>query len=238
MQRLVTVFVLLVSTASLALADETTRRTITVTGKGDLEVKPDIAEVTFDTSITKPEIVAAKSEVDQVLGKLVKVFRELGIEEKDISASRLYISPEYDYQGGRREFKGHEVTRSAHIRLRDLDKLDALLQKSVEAGAMRVASFRLLSSEEEQLRDEAFRLASAAAKKRAALLAKEFGVSVGKVVPIKQFEYAYDPFEYMGGMGGYGGYGMAAGLEEPDYLPGRVKIGAAVAVEFELQDTE
>ena len=238
MRQLIAMFVGLVFTISVALSQETKQRTIAVTGQAEVEVKPDIAEITFDASSTKPEIIAAKSEVDDLLQKLIKVFKELGIEEKDISASRLYISPEYDYEAGRRVFKGHKVTRSAHIRLRDLDKLDALLQKSIEAGAMRVSSFQLLSSEEEHLREEAFRLASAAAKKRAASLAREFGVRIGKVLRIKQFDSRYDAFEFMGELGGFGGYGMAAEPEEPRYLPGRVNISASVAVEFDLEDAK
>jgi uncharacterized protein YggE len=222
----------------VALAQETKQRTIIVTGQGEVEVKPDIAEITFVASSTKSEIITAKSEVDDLLQKLIKVFKELGIEEKDIRASRLYISAEYDDEPGGSVFKGHKVTRSAHIRLRDLDKLDTLLQRTIEAGAMRVSSFQLLSSEEEHLREEAFRLASAAAKKRATSLAKEFGVRIGKVLRIKQFDYGYDAFEFMGGFGGLGGYGMPAEPEEPRYLPGRVNITASVAVEFELEDAK
>jgi len=237
-------FAVLVCTVSVALAQEIKQRTIIVTGQSEIEVKPDTARLTFEAESTKPDVLAAKSEVDTVFKKLIGALKQLGVAEEDISTARLRIRADYDYQRSKRVFKGYEVTRFAHISLRDLDKLDMVLQKSLEAGAIHMSNFQLFSSEEDRLRDEAFRLASAAAKSKAALMAKEAGATLGKVVRIRQSGYPYGADELMEEFGGMGGYGMGGRPpktlppEEAPYLPGKVKITAGAVIEFELEDAK
>jgi hypothetical protein len=242
-------FAVLVFTVSAALAQETKQRTIIVTGQSEMEIKPDTARLTFEASSTKPDVLAAKSEVDAVFRKLIGVLKQVGVAEEDISAARLRIRADYDYQRSKRVLKGYEVTRFAHISLRDLDKLDMVLQKSLEAGAIQMSKFELLSSEEDRLRDEAFRLASAAARRKATLMAKEAGATIGKVLRIRQSGYPYGVDELMEEFGPYagyamGGYGMGGPppktvpAEEAPYLPGKIKITAGVVVEFELEDAK
>jgi uncharacterized protein YggE len=232
MKNLLCIFLLVICCTSAISAEESKPRTITVTGKGQIEVEPDYAKVVIGATITNRDAAKAKTEIDKIFKKLVAVFKELKINEKDINTSRLYIEADYDYTHGSVEFKGYEAMRYALVTVRDLDKLNALIQKSLEAGATQLGGIQLLSTKETEHRDEALRQAVGDAKKKAALLANEFGVSVGTVLQIQcvdpKFDESYDE--------GYVGAMLMTAME-PDvgsFMHGHIKFEAQVTVEFEL----
>ncbi|HWK81025.1 MAG TPA: SIMPL domain-containing protein, partial [Thermomicrobiales bacterium] len=77
---------------------EETMRTITVTGTGIVNVKPDIATVSVGVMKTAVELGDAQGQVTDALAAITKTITDAGIDEKDVvtSAYSVYPVPSYD----------------------------------------------------------------------------------------------------------------------------------------------
>lgn len=217
--------------AAAVLADsEPQARSITVAGEGKVEVEPDYAEIVLAVSITKTEAAEAKAEVDAVFVKLMKIFEELKIKAEDINSTRMYMAPEYRYIKDTMTFQGYEVTRKAHVTLRDIDKLEALLQRAVEAGVTHAHDVSLHHSKEEQLRKQALEKACAAAKNKAEFVATQFAAKVGPVRTIDLAEEWSGRFVALGAADPF----AAGGSSPSSYRFGKIEVRADVKATFDL----
>jgi len=213
-------FVLSLIALPRAFAEEV--RTISVMGGAQLKVDPDSAEIDLAVTIVDMDVLKAKKQVDTVMSKLLDVAKKMQIAPDDIRATALRVMPQYDYDAGNK-LLGYETTRSLTLTLRDLAKLDQLLNACIEAGVNQIDSIELKTSEEKALKEKALSLAIADAKERAAVIAREFGVEIGKVQTILANDNSVAlslsaPIE-----------GLSAG---GSYQPGKIKVDAGIAVVF------
>jgi uncharacterized protein YggE len=166
-------------TAQVTFVPDPTPR-ITVTGTGAAMAQPDMATVSLGVYVLDRDLRKGKSSSDVILKRLLQLTQTLGIAPDDVSSSVLNIGPEYS-EAKPPEFLGYEVSRSVTVTLRDLSKLDQLVDQAIEAGANREFNVSLTSSREQQLRQEAMTLAIDDAKAQAARLASGFGARLGPV---------------------------------------------------------
>ncbi len=103
---------------------------------------------------------------------------------EDIRTTQLYLSPKYDESDDNWDLVGYEITRSLTVTLRDLKKLNELIDKSIEAGANRLEEIELSSSKEQESKDKTLAEAIMDAKQHATRLAEGFGAKLGKVLLI------------------------------------------------------
>ena len=157
-------------------------RTISVTGRGSVSVVPDTATTTLGVAVRDLDLAKAKSGVDGVLQKLLALAKQLQVAEADLRTSSINIDPEYDFQEHSvRQFVGYSVSRSVTITLRDLQKLEQLLDGAIQAGANRDFDVSLSSSREAELKQEAVAKAIADAKRQAEFAAEKLGLRLGAV---------------------------------------------------------
>jgi uncharacterized protein YggE len=138
------------------------------------------------------------------------------------------VEPRYDPEHVTR-LLGFEVTRSITVTLRDLAKLDALLDGAVQAGANRNFDVSVSTSQEERLRKEALQKALDDARVQASFAAERLGVRLGVVRSIN-----------LTSGGGTINTSVASaqtfGSPSAKFLPGVIRISASVSVDFTLQD--
>ncbi len=165
--------------------------TITVNGKGELMVKPDIATVSFSVMEENMDVSKASDAVNTKIAKIMDTLKTDGILEKDIKTTGYNIYPRYDYPkveiysydiGGKQVLAGYDVTQSISIKIRDLSKAGKIIS---DLGTLGVTDMSGLSFTEDkyddlvkQARDEAITNAREEAKK----LAKALGVKLVKIV--------------------------------------------------------
>ena len=199
-------------------------RAIAVAGYGELETEPDIAQVTFGVTFIGDDVMRMKRQVDDTMSKLLALTSELEIKQQDVSATQLSVSPQYNnYQSGDAKITGYETTRGVIITLRDLSKLNELLDGAIKAGANRVDSIQLTTSKFNEFNERALMLAIADAKKRAETVAAGFGSKIGPVQSIKA-----------GRGNAIGEHPLIEGLSGTSYQPGRIEINQEIIVEFQL----
>ena len=171
----------LLATASAAAAEVERPRTISVSGQGEIQAEPDRAWVTLGVEARKPKMEEARAEVQKTVDAVLKLTRDLKIDQKYVRTTRVNIQPEYNWDNNARERNliGYFVSRQIEIDLRDLEKLGQLLEKSFDLGVNQVGDPRLDSTRRRDLEREALAKAVADAKLNAEAVAKAAGARIG-----------------------------------------------------------
>jgi uncharacterized protein YggE len=210
---------------SRALAEQ--ERAISVTGYGEIETEPDIADVRLGIFVFDKDLLAAKREADKKISALVSTLVSMEIEAADIATTQLYVRPQYKDTDQGYEFVGYEVTRSMTVTLRKINRLNELLEQSIQKGANRIERIDLATSQEQQLKDRVLDLAIADAKNVAGKIAKGFGAKLGKVMTI-----CLDS----GGGGARFNVMSAPVFSQAEYQPGLITVSAEIEVIFALEN--
>ncbi|MEK7582684.1 MAG: SIMPL domain-containing protein [Patescibacteria group bacterium] len=213
---------LLVSTNHL-LNTATTSNTVSFSGEGKVITKPDIATVSLAIVTEGVTSKAAQDANSQKSKSLTDFLKKSGVEDKDIKTSSYNINPTYTYPpSGTPRITGYSVNQSVGIKIRDLDKVNDILDGVVTAGVNQVSGLQFTVDDIEKLRAEARELAIKDAKKKADVLEDQIGVSLGKIVNFSENFSDYPTPIYFakelsadgrGGMGG-GGPSIPAGENE------------------------
>lgn len=156
-------------------------RTISVSGQGEVQAEPDRAVLTLGVESRKPKLEDARAEVTKTVEAVMKLTRDLKIDQKYVRATRVSVQPEYNWEANARERNliGYFVSRQVEIELRDLEKLGQLLEKSFDLGVNQVGDPRLDSSKRREFEREALAKAVADARLNAEVVAKAAGARIG-----------------------------------------------------------
>ncbi|HOZ36525.1 MAG TPA: SIMPL domain-containing protein, partial [bacterium] len=82
----------------MALRKDDFNNQFSVSATGRVFAKPDIANLTVGLKIeAKPTAAAAVKENTDKMNEVIKVLKDLGIEEKDIKTTNYNLNPVYDW---------------------------------------------------------------------------------------------------------------------------------------------
>jgi len=211
--------------AASPLAANAIERLISVTGEATVAVAPDTAMIRLGvTSQAKAAREASEANARQMTAVLAAI-KEAGIADRDVQTSRLSVQPQYDpNKAGTARLLGFQVTNQVTIRVREIDKLPAVLDRGITAGANEMSGIEFVVSEQSRLLDQARDDAVADARRKAELYAKAAGVKLGAVVAIAEEGSNPPPRPVMQAM-------RSAAVP---VAPGEQMLRAAVSVTFEL----
>jgi uncharacterized protein len=227
--KLAVVFCLL---ASLAVAqDRLPPKVVRVVGTAEVKVVPDRAVIEIGVEKQDPSATVAKHAEDAAARRILAALRTNGIEEKDIQTTFLSLQPQsYTRKGLRVSY--FVAAQTMAITVRDLAKLDTLLESLIKSGGNRIYSIGYETSDLRKYRDQARDEAVKAAREKAGALARALGQDIGKAQSIEEVP----------------DYGFSAGLQAntnfeafsrdkaaaPTIAVGQKTISASVTVSFEL----
>ncbi|MCG0239046.1 MAG: SIMPL domain-containing protein [Firmicutes bacterium] len=174
-----------VDQALAAPAAEGDQKTISVTGRAVLEVSPDTAQVTLGVSQVAPTAAESYNRAANAMQRLVAAIREQGIAESEIRTSGLSIYPEYEWNREERRLVGYRTTATVTVTTRNLDRVGAIIDAGVAAGANEVQGIQFLVREEARHLDAALEQAVADARHKAEQVARAMGVKVGRPVQVQ-----------------------------------------------------
>lgn len=170
-------------------------RTIAVSGSGEVQAEPDMAQINVGVTSEADSAGDAVTQNNEAMEELLRYLKTAGIAEKDVQTRQFNLSPRYqqDRRGGSSSQKiiGYQVTNQVQIRVRDLSDLGTVLDEVVRAGANDINGIQFMIANDQDLMDEARRNAIADAKRRANILSEAAGVKLGQVIEI--IEGAGDP---------------------------------------------
>src|SRR3990167_8230577 len=235
---LVMLTVFLVVTTKQIKNTATTTNTISFTGEGKVFAVPDIAAISF--SILTEAITSKKAQDDNSVKskKVVDFLKSQGIEDKDIKTSGYNVYPQYgnyprpcplpaqemmmEPPSGTtpssypciidniQKISGYQVNQSFEVKVRDLDKISAVLDGLVTAGANQVNNLGFQVDDIEKVKNEARELAIKDAKNKANTLKKQIGIRLGKIINYSEGGYYPGPMMYDSKAVGMGGGGEVA----------------------------
>ena len=210
--------------------DKLPEHVVRVVGTAEVKVAPDRAVIELGVQKQDPSAMAAKKAADAAARKILASLRQNGVDEKDVQTTFLSLQPQVSYVKKVR-VAYFVATQTLTVTVRDLAKLEPLLESLVKAGGNRIDSIQYETSDLRKYRDQARDLAVKAAREKARALAQALGQDIGKAqiieeVPEPQYSalrnvqvsYEYDRTRSSG----------------PSIAVGQKAISASVTVSFEL----
>ncbi|BBU81253.1 hypothetical protein EIMP300_26530 [Escherichia coli] len=128
---------------------------IVTSGTASVDAVPDIATLAIEVNVAAKATLAievnvaakdaatAKKQADERVAQYISFLELNQIAKKDISSANLRTQPDYDYQDGKSILKGYRAVRTVEVTLRQLDKLNSLLDGALKAGLNEIRSVSL-----------------------------------------------------------------------------------------------
>jgi uncharacterized protein YggE len=225
--------VLFCCTTFIAQGQETCRnpKIVKTVGTAELKVTPDQAVIQLGVEHQSATAKIAKVAVANASRKILAAIRELNIEEKDVQTAYLYLQPMIDYRKGLR-ITNFTAEQSLTVTVRDLSKLDAVMDAVLAAGANRIEGIEYRSSDLRKYKDQARDEAARAAREKAEALAKALGDQIGKTFSIEEVQQTEGYYGPLAGMTAKTNEDMRA--RAPSTAPGELTVMASVVVSFDL----
>jgi len=174
-------------------------RTITVVGRGEVKVAPEIATTTIGVDVQAGTVDAAMAEAQARMDAILEALKGLGIADADIQTSNFSIN--FERTGGSEpmasatqsepgEFQPvpgfYRVSNMVMVTIRDLERVSEVLDTAVKSGANNIWGLSFGLDDTEALEVQAREAAIRNARERAESLAELNGVVAGGVVSISE----------------------------------------------------
>lgn len=191
---------------------ETTPRTITVSGMGEVSAQPDVAVVNLGVETQAESASAAISQNNEQMQSLIDAVTAAGIAEENIRTQVVRLSPQYadqqplpqqpteqaqplPSQTGPREILGYVAVNTVQVRVEDLETVGEILDAAIEAGSNRIDGISFEISDSADVMREAREEAWQNARQKAEQLAELAGAELGEVLNINASDQG--PFPVM-----------------------------------------
>lgn len=191
---------LLAGAAAVQANDADPQPQIRVTGEGRATLAPDMAllhlMVTREGASAREALDANTEAMREVLAEM----RKSGIAERDLQTAQFSIEPRYRHHqpdaGGQREppaIVGYTVSNSLAVRVRDLEQVGAILDRSVSLGVNQGGNIQFLNDDPAAALEQARVAAVKDALQRAATLTAAAGVRSGRILEISEQSFQPRP---------------------------------------------
>ena len=222
-------------TAALAAqADAPPRRTVSVSGEGEVSVKPDRARLLLGVDQLSPEVKTAEAQVNKIVRAYLTEAKNLGAKDEQISTTGVSIQPEYiwDEKERQQRLTGYRVRREIAVLITDLDKLGDFILRATKVGVNQVNPPQLESSKSKDIENQALVKAAEDARARARLLAETLGAKLGPVRSVSSQNAGPPPPIMMKSMAMRSE--SADGSAEMGISLGEIRYRATASAEFDL----
>lgn len=165
---------------------------VVVTGEGEVQAAPDMA--ILDLSVLREAKTAREALTDnnKAMSKVLGAMKEAGIEDRDLQTSGVNIQPTYTYPNDKNGLKapkiiGYNVTNGLTVRVRDLNKVGDLLDKSIDLGVNQSGGLRFVNDDPSKALMDARKKAMENSMEKAKILTETAGAKVGRVLEITEY---------------------------------------------------
>ncbi|MDN5927341.1 MAG: SIMPL domain-containing protein [Hyphomicrobiales bacterium] len=178
-----------------AAADEKPAPRITVVGEGETAASPDMAILSLSVLREADTARAALDQDNKAMADVIDAMKKTGIADRDLQTSGLSIDPRYSNvkpdSKTQEEPKiiGYRVVNTLTVRVRDLDKLGAVIDSSVSLGVNQGGGITFTNDDMSKPMQDARKRAMEDAIARAKTLTETAGVKTGKIIEISEQSY-------------------------------------------------
>lgn len=214
---------------------------ISVSGTGTVTAIPDVATISFSVSEEAQTVALAQEESSQKINTALALLKDsVGIDESDIKTTSYNAYPKFSYTPCyerycppiNEQIVGYTVSQSVEVKVRDLEKVSAVLSSLGEAGVANLSGPSFTVDDMDSLRAEARDAAVKDAHEKARMLSKSLGVRLVRVIGFWENEPSYPYYR----MEGYGGdMAVSSAAPAPQLPPGENEIMVSISVSYEIR---
>jgi len=162
------------------------KRTISVTGEGEVRAVPDRVLVSFAVETTAARAAEAAAENAKRSTTVVQALKAQVAAEDTVATTRYALEPRYETPrpGESREprITGYVARSEVQVESRQVDKAGAFIDSAIGAGANRVGSLRFSLSQRDEQFGKALEKAGGSAHAEAESAARGLGVRLKRVL--------------------------------------------------------
>ncbi len=219
--------------------DEIPSNTITVSGTGEVFASPDIATFSFSIVENAKTVAEAQKIATDKNNSAIEFLKSKGIDPKDIQTTDYSVNPRYEYKPCTVNScpssslpVGFTVSQTTTVKVRDISVAGDLLSGVGKIGASNLSGLSFKIDDDQVLKGQAREKAITDAKTKAQVLAKQLGVSLGKVANYSE-DNAPVPMYYSAKAESMS-IGGAAPIVSPQIETGQNKITVNVNVTYKI----
>ncbi len=176
--------------------------TISLSGHGEVQAVPDIANVDFTIRKEAKTVKDAQDAVSQVEKKVLDLLKTDNIADKDIKAQSVSFNPKYEYQytgtlvpcnqfgcpprPGQNVITGYEAYESISLKIRNTDDTGKVIQGLGTLGVTELNGPNFTVDNEDALKATARKSAIVDAQTKAKALANDLGIRLGKITSFSE----------------------------------------------------
>lgn len=172
-----------------ARAEEPPVRMLSLTGKGEVLTRPDMALITLGVVSRATAARAALDTNNAAMSTLLAALKTAGIDRKDIQTANFTVNPVYEYANDNKEppkITGYEVSNQVGVAVRKLDQLGAILDQAVSTGSNQIFGIAFTVADPQPLLDKARTAAVADAMRKAKIYAQSAGITLDQILTITE----------------------------------------------------
>jgi uncharacterized protein len=161
---------------------------IVVTGEGSVSAAPDYAVISAGV-VTRAKTAGEAADANaKLMTTVIAALTDAGIARNEIQTAQFSLQPVYTQPqpGSEQKLTGFSVSNRLNVKIRDLGKAGAVLDKLLAAGANDLGNIEYQHSNLSQVLDQAREAAVADARRKAELYAKAAGLNLGSVAFITE----------------------------------------------------
>ena len=231
----------LISVPIAAWSDDSTKPeipTVTVVATGSVAATPDTAFVTLGMDTAGKSLADTQRQNSAVIQKVLERLRELKIEKERIQTAAFTVSPQYkpppkrpsDSPPAPPEIVGYMISNTITIEVRDVEKVGAVIEEVLSAGANHFHGLRWALRDEQQARLNALKIAAGKAREKAAALSEAVNVKLGRLVNVTEGSQVVHPTPRLGrAMAAFEGPSVEVPISS-----GEMKVEATVTLIYEI----
>jgi uncharacterized protein YggE len=206
--------------------------TLTVTGRGEVRVKPDLAVIRFGAAAQAEEAAAAQREVNAAMQRTLTAVKELGVPEEAIQTASISLQPVYaPRQRGEVNYEpriiGYRASNTIQVRLADLARIGAVIDAGIKAGANQFDGITFSLEDDQAERRASLTAAVRDARGKAEAISSAMGMRIVGVQHAGEAGVGVVRPQ----MEGMRAARMAADVSTP-VQPGEVRVDASVTITY------
>ena len=125
--------------------------TISVSGTGIIKTEPNQAKVYLGVETQSGNVTEALEENSLKMQSIIKAIKKLGIPKDSIETTYFSVYPIRDYEKSGEDIIGYRASNEITVELQDLDKIGAVIEEAMNAGANKVRRIEFGLTEDKRL---------------------------------------------------------------------------------------
>jgi uncharacterized protein YggE len=214
------------------------RRTLTVTGNGEVSAPPDQAFVRLGATAQAAEAAAAQTSVSEVMQRALGLIEKAGIPRKSLRTSGLTLTPIYSTTRPDKTAEPRIVAYRAgnviEVTVDDIKLVGKVIDAGLEAGANRLEGVSFGLKDDMPQRTRALTKAVEEARTKAQTMARALDVPLGSVREVTEGGIQVFRPDQFAGRRALAMMAADANATPTPVEPGEIRVQATVTVHYDL----